>query len=317
MRFKTLITVGLVSAALGCSGAEKVTDDAMAKAADESEKQTEKAQEEVKAATGKEARRAALEMAANGEHRSDENKARNEFRNPVETLLFFGVEPDSTVVEIWPGRGWYSEVLGPYLAAEGTLVAASFAPDESDPENYRTKVYNEYKQKLDNPIFASTTLALLEPPESIEIGEPESADFVLTFRNFHSFVRDDLAGDVLGAAHDVLKPGGILGVVQHRANEGVDDIKKSAEKGYVPESHVIALAKEAGFELVEKSDINANAKDTKDHPEGVWTLPPSLRLGETDRDKYVAIGESDRMTLKFKKVAKAEETESAQNETAE
>jgi predicted methyltransferase len=149
--------------------------------------------------------------------------------------------------------------------------------------------------------------ATFEPPTAIDLGPDGSADLVLTFRNTHGWVRDGVAESVFGAAFRVLKPGGILGVTQHRAREGADPVE-SAKTGYVPEAHVVALAEAAGFELEERSEINANAKDTKDYPEGVWTLPPTLRLGEQDRERYLAIGESDRMTLRFRKPTAAAAT---------
>jgi predicted methyltransferase len=243
-----------------------------------------------------------IEQASTGEHRSDENIARNEYRHPVETLTFLGIEPDMTVVELWPGGGWYTEVLAPTLT-DGELVAASFAPKPEEPEHYRNRVYKAYDNRLKTEqVFSNVNHTILQPPEKADIGQPESADMVVTFRNFHSFISAGIADEVLAQSFEVLKPGGILGVVQHRAPKGAD-AKKSSEKGYVPEAFIIAQAKKAGFELVAKSEVNANAKDTKDYPEGVWTLPPSYRLEDKDRAKYEAIGESDRMTLKFQKPA--------------
>jgi predicted methyltransferase len=243
-----------------------------------------------------------IEAAATGVHRSPDNIARNEHRNPVETLMFFGIEPDMTVVELWPGSGWYTEVLAPVLT-DGQLVAASFAPKPDEPDHYRNRVFNEYDARLQNEeVFANVRHGMLQPPEKVDIGEDASADMVVTFRNFHSFIGAEIEDEVVAHAYRVLKPGGVFGVVQHRADEGAD-VKETAESGYVPEAYVIETAEAAGFELVERSDINANPADTKDHPEGVWTLPPSYRLGDEDREKYEAIGESDRMTLKFRKPA--------------
>lgn len=242
---------------------------------------------------------ARLEAAANGAHRSPENIARNAARHPVETLTFFGIEPTMTVVEVWPGGGWYTEVIGPALDG-GQLVAANFAADP-DPEHYRTKLRAKLDKRIaEEPVFANVRHGTLAPGGTIDIGAPGSADLAVSFRNMHSFINAGVAPEIFAAVFDVLKPGGVFGVVQHRADEGVD-VAESAKKGYVPESYVIELATAAGFELVEKSEINANPNDTKDHPEGVWTLPPSYRLGDVDRAKYEAIGESDRMTLKFRK----------------
>ena len=242
-----------------------------------------------------------LEEAATGAHRDPKNVARNEFRHPVETLSFFGLQPGMTVVEVWPGAGWYTEVLAPALGPDGKLVAATYAPVPNDPEAYRSKGYEAFKARVESePIFGNVTLGMLQPPDRVDIGPPGSADMAVTFRNIHSFINDGIAEGVFAALFEVLKPGGILGVVQHRGADGVDPLA-SAKTGYVPESYVIELAQKAGFELVERSEVNANPKDTKDHPEGVWTLPPALRLADTDREKYEAIGESDRMTLKFRK----------------
>lgn len=250
-----------------------------------------------------------LESAATGDHRSAENIARNEHRHPVETLTFFGFQPDMTVVELWSGGGWYTEVLAPAVNDEGKVVAANFAAKE-DPEHYRTKLRKKMEERIANdPVFANVYHGTFEPGVNVDAGEPGSADMVVTFRNVHSFMNAGIEKQVFAEAYKVLKPGGVFGVVQHRAPEGTDP-KESSETGYVPEAHVIKLAEEAGFELVESSEINANPKDTADHPEGVWTLPPSLRLGDKDKEKYMAIGESDRMTLKFKKPA-ADTTEEA------
>lgn len=244
-----------------------------------------------------------LEKAASGDHRSADNIARNDQRHPVETLTFFGLEPDMTVVELWSGGGWYTEVLAPALSDEGKLVAANFAAKKDDPEHYRTKLRKKMDERVANdPVFANVVHGTFEPGVKVEAGEPGSADMVLSFRNVHSFIGSGIEKEVFAESFKVLKPGGIMGVVQHRAAEGTDP-KVTAKSGYVSEAHVIELAKAAGFELVEKSDINANPKDTRDHAEGVWTLPPSLRLGDKDKEKYLAIGESDRMTLKFRKPA--------------
>lgn len=244
--------------------------------------------------------KAALEKAANGEHRSAENIARNQYRHPVETLEFFGLQPDMTVVEIWPGGGWYSEVIAPALS-EGKLVAANFAPRTDQPDHYTNRLYNAYEKRVEeDPAFANVEMGMLEPGVKVEIGAPESADMVLTFRNVHSFMGAGNLDEIFEESYKVLKPGGIFGVVEHRAKEGAD-IEASAKTGYVPTAYVIERAEATGFELVGESEINANPKDTKDYEHGVWTLPPSLRLGDVDRDKYVAIGESDRMTLKFRK----------------
>jgi predicted methyltransferase len=243
-----------------------------------------------------------LKEAAEGEHRSPSNIARNAHRHPVETLMFFGIQPNMTVVELWSGGGWYTEVLAPVLSQEGTLVAANFAAKD-DPNHYRSKLRVKMDERIANdPVFAKVVHGTFEPGVKVDAGEPGSADMVLTFRNMHSFINAGIEKEVIAEAYKVLKPGGVFGVVQHRAPDGSDP-KVKAKTGYVSEAFVIELAEEVGFELEEKSEVNANPKDTTEHPEGVWTLQPSLRLGEQDKEKYMAIGESDRMTLKFRKPA--------------
>ncbi|HWP94354.1 MAG TPA: methyltransferase domain-containing protein [Gammaproteobacteria bacterium] len=246
---------------------------------------------------------ALLDAALAGAHRSEANRARDRHRHPKETLLFFGLRPDMTVIELWPGAGgWYTEVLAPVLRERGRLIAAHFSPDA--PGEYYRRNHPLYLEKLKaNPaIYDRVAVIAFQPPEQVTLGPDGSADMVLTFRNLHNWMMNDSLDEVFAAAYRVLKPGGVFGVVEHRANEGTDP-REIAKTGYVPESYVIELARQAGFILDAKSEINANPKDTKDHPKGVWTLPPTLRLGDTDRDKYLAIGESDRMTLRFVKPA--------------
>ena len=294
----TLITV-LLLAACGGGEAQKTADSSTVVA----EQPTTQPASAEPAQTETQRPALTLEDAATGAHRSPENIARNDWRHPVETLTFFGLEPGMTVVEVWPGGGWYSEVIAPALGPDGQLIAASYAPIPDEPDSYRTKGHAKYDARLKaEPIFANARHGMLQPPEKVDIGAPGSADLAVTFRNTHSFVSGEIADQVFAELFKVLKPGGVLGVVQHRANEGADPAT-SVKTGYLPEQFVIDLATKAGFELVEKSEINANPKDTKDHPEGVWTLPPGYRLGEKDRAKYEAIGESDRMTLKFRKPA--------------
>ena len=207
-----------------------------------------------------------------------------------------------TVIEVWPGGGWYTEVLAPAVGPEGKLIAASYAPVADDPEAYRSKGYAKFDVRLKaEPVFANVVHGMLEP-DKIDVGEPGTADLAVTFRNSHGWINNGTADAMYKAIFDALKPGGTLGVVQHRAKEGADPVA-SAKKGYVPQAYMIELIESAGFEFVESSEINANPKDTTDHPEGVWTLPPGYRLKDKDRAKYEAIGESDRMTLKFKKPA--------------
>ncbi|HEY9135502.1 MAG TPA: methyltransferase [Pseudomonadales bacterium] len=238
-------------------------------------------------------------------HRSTENISRNSHRHPVETLKFFELERDMTVVEIWPGAGgWYTEILAPYLRDKGTLYAAHFAAD-SEVKFFRDSL-DKFKQKTANDptIYDKIILSELDAPRKVTLAPPGSADRVLTFRNVHNWLRQDENGYyVFKAMYEALKPGGILGVVEHRApaDFSLEDMQTS---GYTTEAFTIALAERAGFKLLAKSEINANPKDNKHHPKGVWTLPPSLRLGDQDKEKYLAIGESDRMTLKFIKPKK-------------
>jgi predicted methyltransferase len=238
-----------------------------------------------------------LAAAIAGAHRSAENRARDPYRHPQETLELFGIAPDMRVVEISPGGGWYTEILAPYLRGNGTLVAA-IPSAEGSRARYHQRFLDLQAERPE--VFSGIELATFDPPETIDLGADGSADMVVTFRNIHNMVNDDGAEAAFEAFFRVLRPGGILGVVQHRAAEGAN-ATETAEDGYVPEAHVIQVAEAAGFTLEERSEINANPNDTRDYEEGVWTLPPVLRLEDRDRERYVAIGESDRMTLRFRK----------------
>ena len=242
-----------------------------------------------------------LASLAYGQHRSADHVARNRYRHPVETLSWFGFRDHMTVVEISPGgAGWYTEILGPFLKDCGRYYAASYDP-ESEVE-YQRRNAARFREKVDaSPdYFGEVKVTVLAPPEKLNIAPAGSADMVVTFRNTHGWVNDGVAGEVFAAMYRVLKPGGTLGLVQHRGDpNGPQDPR--AGSGYLRQDVVIAIAEAAGFEFVDSTEINANPADDRDHPEGVWTLPPRLRLEDTDRDKYLAIGESDRMTLKFRK----------------
>ncbi len=235
-----------------------------------------------------------------GDHRSEENRARDKYRHPLATLTFFGIRPDMTVVEIYPGRGWYTEILAPYLKGSGTFYAAEHPGDPSYEAVQRSLEAFDQKVKDAPELYGEVKRTKLT--KDGDIAPPGSADLVVTFRNTHSWMGAGTADEAFAAMYRALKPGGVLGLVQHRGDPSVKQDPK-AGSGYVNEDYAIELAKKAGFELAEKSEINANPKDTKDYPKGVWTLPPSLRLGDEDREKYLAIGESDRMTLKFVKPA--------------
>ena len=243
----------------------------------------------------------ALDAAISGAHRDAGNVARDVYRHPGETLTLFGIRPDMQVLEILPGGGWYTEILAPYLKDDGLLAVASFGHEHS--VEYLRSIHNKLVEKFDGEpeIYGKVVLGVFQGEAYLENFEDASFDMALTFRNTHNWIRFGGVEDIYRSFYRVLKPGGTLGVVQHRAEPG-DDARESAERGYVPESYLIGLLEGMGFELVKKSEINANPKDTKDYPKGVWTLPPTYRLGETDKAKYTAIGESDRMTMKFAKL---------------
>jgi len=233
------------------------------------------------------------------EHRSEKNRGRDAERHPIQTLNFFEVKSNATVVEIWPGKGWYTEILAPYIKQGGGQYIAAGFPIHSGPQ-WRRVLQQEFQDYLTmHPTYYNAVeLVGLGPPYLWTLGKDSSADTVLTFRSVHNWVKGGYEKKIFQAMFKVLKPGGILGVVDHRAEPNTD-IKTMKNTGYITEQHMIKLAQQAGFLLESSSEINANSKDTKDHPKGVWTLPPSLRLGDNGREKYIAIGESDRMTLKF------------------
>jgi predicted methyltransferase len=234
----------------------------------------------------------ALQAAIDDPARPASDRVRDSYRHPLQTLQFFGIKPTMTVVEVWPGEGWYTEILAPYLKGNGKLYEAVPPGPRSDP--YRKKLGADPKR------YGVVTITEMGPPDHYDIAPPRSADIVLTFRNVHNWMRGGFAGDMFKAMYKALRPGGILGLEEHRADPKLPQDPK-ASSGYVREDYVISLAEKAGFHLMSKSEINANPKDTKDYKQGVWTLPPTLRMGNVDRDKYLAIGESDRMTLKFVK----------------
>jgi predicted methyltransferase len=261
--------------------------------------------------TPAEAFAAKLDGAIAGAHRNDANKARDAFRHPKETLGFFGLAPGQTVIEVTPGGGWYTEILAPTLKGEGTFIGAIIDPASAASEGakaYYTKGNQALRDKLAaNPELYGEAQLVEFNMATPSFGADGSADLVVTFRNVHNWVGQDAAPGMFEGFFKVLKPGGVLGVVEHRAKaDDTRDIKELAKTGYFPEALVIEMATKAGFTLAEQSEINANPNDTKDHPNGVWTLPPSLNMEdvpEADHAKYKAMGESDRMTLKFVKPA--------------
>lgn len=246
-----------------------------------------------------------IETSMRGEHRSDKNIARNKYRNPIGTLAFFGLKADMTVLEITPGGGWYTEVIAPAMRDTGVYVAGSYDVEVKGQPAYRYRQHAALLTQIsDQPaVYGQIKVASYSPPQSRNLWQENSVDMVLTFRSSHGWVREGLIDDIYSDFYKVVKPGGTLGVVQHRAPAGGDAIEW-AKKGYVSESRVIQAAEKAGFVLDGKSDINANPKDSKDYAEGVWQLPPTLASGDKDREKYLTIGESDRMTLRFIKPTK-------------
>ncbi|MGA8278371.1 MAG: methyltransferase [Rhodanobacteraceae bacterium] len=240
-----------------------------------------------------------LDKVLAGDWRSDADKARDQYRHPKQTLEFFGLKPDMNLVEITPGGGWYAEILAPFLNANGHYVAAVAKASKPDGEAARNSAALKAKFAADAAQYGNAKVVEFDPKEP-NLGPAGSADMVLTFRNVHNWAVAGTAPAMFKAFFDVLKPGGILGVTDHRAAPGAD-VEKTEHSGYLPQDYVTSLATDAGFKLAGQSEINANAKDTRDHEKGVWTLPPTLKLGDKDKAKYLAIGESDRMTLKFVK----------------
>lgn len=246
---------------------------------------------------------AALQAAIAGDWRSEANRARDQYRHPAETLAFFGLKPDQTVVEITPGGGWYAEILAPYLRDGGRYVAAVVDPQAlaEDRRDYPQRAKDGLEKTFaDRPAQFDRATVVAYDPAAPKFGEPGSADLVVTFRNVHNWRGAGQAPRMFEGFFEVLRPGGVLGVVEHRAAAAVAEDDRS---GYVGQDQVIAMAEAAGFRLDATSEVNANPLDTRDHPNGVWTLLPSARHDAADAEKYRAIGESDRMTLRFVKPA--------------
>ena len=265
---KKVFTASIVSATLLCSGLVNAHQDAH--------------------------QQSQLQQATAGDHRSAKNKARDEYRHPQQTLAFFGFDSSMTVVEITPGGGWYTEILAPAVKGTGKLYGAHY-PDTGEDNYYSNSRKKLVKKLASDAVFSEVELTNFIPRQASELAPAGTADMVLTFRNLHNW-RDEGVAQAFEDAYKALKKGGVLGVVEHRLPEGADPKKAM---GYVSQSKTIAQAEAAGFTLAASSEINANTKDMAIYPKGVWTLPPVLRLGEQDKAKYIAIGESDRMTLKF------------------
>lgn len=244
----------------------------------------------------------ALDRILAGEQRSEENRARDRYRHPKQTLLFFGIRPEMSVLEVWPEPGWYTEVLAPLLADKGHYYAGVIAADSKS--RYITRRLDDFRAKLAaRPEIYGKVTVVTFPLDGSDVVPPESLDMIVTFRNIHNWMARDQAAAAFATMYRALKPGGVLGVAEHRGNPAVPQ-DPHAKSGYVNEDYAIRLIEAQGFRLEASSQVNANPRDTKDYEQGVWTLPPTYRLGGKDRDKYAAIGESDRFTLKFVKPAK-------------
>jgi predicted methyltransferase len=236
------------------------------------------------------------------DYRAQENRARDRYRHPKETLLFFGIRPEMSVLEVWPEPGWYTEVIAPLVRDKGKYYAAVIA---ADPESqYITQRLEKYRHKLgERPDLYDHVAVVSFPADGSDAVPPASVDMVVTFRNIHNWMSRGTTAQAFATMYRALRPGGVLGVVEHRGNPAVAQ-DPNAKSGYVNEDYAIKLIEAQGFRLVGKSQVNANPRDTKDYEQGVWTLPPTYRLGDKDHDKYAAIGESDRFTLRFVKPLK-------------
>ena len=243
-----------------------------------------------------------LDQILAGAHREPKNAARDKYRHPKEALLFFGIQPNMTVVEVWPATGWWTEVLAPLLRDNGKYYAAYYPTESPGAPDYVKGMEKGFDAKLAArpELYGEVIRTKVLAPDFVELAPKGSADMVLTFRNVHNWAKAGNAEAMFRAFYEALKPGGILGVTDHRAKPGTP-FDEQIRTGYLTEEYVISVAEKAGFRLAGSSEINANPRDTKDWPGGVWTLPPTLRFGDKDREKYLAVGESDRMTLRFVK----------------
>jgi len=253
---------------------------------------------------------ARVKAVLDADHRTEQNRARDRFRNPAETLALFGWRPEMKIAEIWPAGGWYTEILAPLTRERGEYFAAGFSMTADRTPGWRKEYQKQFTEKLEETpaVYDHVVMTGLSIPERPTFAPPGSLDMVLTFRNVHNWVNGDYAPEMFAAMFRALKPGGVLGLVEHRAAPGTPR-ELVPDQGYMTEQHVIELAEGAGFVLEEKSEINANPNDTRDHPEGVWSLPPSYRgcrgLDEAAMreciERFRPIGESDRMTMRFRK----------------
>ncbi|PRX30075.1 putative methyltransferase [Paraburkholderia sp. BL18I3N2] len=247
---------------------------------------------------------ALLDAAISGPQRGDKARARDIYRHPKETLQFFEIAPSQSVLEIEPGGGWYTDILAPYLRDHGKLYEAQYDGPQSAPSAEAQSNRAAFARKLaaTPAVYGHVVVGTLHAGQFSGFPADASVDEVLTFRNIHNWIKDGQIDANLRAFYAVLKPGGVLGVEEHRAAPGTS-LQQTIDTGYVTEDYVIEHARAAGFELAGKSEVNANPRDTKNYPNGVWSLPPTFEGGDVDRAKYAAIGESDRMTLRFVKPA--------------
>ncbi len=234
--------------------------------------------------------------------RSDADRARDRYRHPVDTLRFFGIRPEMTIVELHPGGGWYTRILAPLVRGKGRWIGAEYDPELFAPDSRFRKAMLSFPRRVrENPDLYGANAGSGYVAKG-DYAAPGTVDMILGIRFMHNWIRNGIADRALEAAYRALRPGGVLAIVQHRAGENDErDTLTLANNGYVKESTLIRMAVQHGFKLIDRSDINANPKDDRHHPRGVWTLPPTLALGDKDRARYLAIGESDRMTLKFVK----------------
>ena len=241
-----------------------------------------------------------LQQVIDSEHRSEANRARDKYRHPLKTIEFFGVNPQMDVLEIWPGGGWYSEILAPYI--KGDFYAAHFNPQAEVAYFRRSRDSYSALLAASPQQYSRVKMTYFDPGANALAVPDASVDAVLTFRNVHNWLKGKSEHTAFELFYRALRPGGVLGVVEHRAPAG-RDWQSMRSSGYMTEAYVINLAQRAGFVLEASAEINANPADSTDHPRGVWTLPPSLSLKDLDREHYLAVGESDRMTLRFRKPA--------------
>lgn len=240
-----------------------------------------------------------LASAVAAAHRSAPNRARDPWRHPLETLRFFGLQREQTVIEIAPGAGWYTEILAPWLRDRGRLIAAHYARDDASEYRRRSRaVFDRFLATRSDLYDRVVTVTLPTSARFTDLPAATAADAIVTFRNVHNWLTDGHLDQTLRAFALALKPGGVLGVVDHRAPAGAS-LDWMTRSGYVSEALMESAAQAAGFRLQARSEVNANPLDDKYHPNGVWSLPPSFRGGAVDRERYAAIGESDRFTHRY------------------